>query len=583
MATQVAGGAAADRARGARLRPRRALRHGSRHGQARSPPRRRWNVSLEAMRIHGGYGYSKEFSVERLYRDAPLLVIGEGTNELQRIIIAKQLIERNPRMSLPLSGIRIVSVEQYGAGPFGTHAPRRPRRRGDQDRKLPAEGGDMGARGRTAVLRPPDDSHSSRAFNRNKRSLTLDLKQPRASEVFRKRWCAGSDAVFDNLRGDLPAKLGLTYAQLAQREPAHRLRPSLRLWPQRQPRGLAGLRLSDAGGSRLSVADRRAGRAAGAVGSVDGRPDDRHCTAALALLAGRRSKRARPDAGAISTSACSTSRCRISAMSRTWYLNAGAVTKPRAALAAIPRSRRASSTGPRTAGYLLMCNKEKFWPILCERLGRPEWADDPRFRTLQGPARQPRAGQPSCSTTRCRRARPRSGWSISPGRCRPRRSMICGGARQPVRRERGRHPGFRGPGARGAGMVATSRRRRCRPGMPPPRSAPTPMRCCAIAVFPERDIAAAASGEGDLTHGRRPPRPREVPRPAGHGQGRAAGDRRAEVAGDAVVQYRHAVQLDLPELLHRIVAAQRPAGLSHAPPRSRAISTRSRRCARRPG
>src|SRR5687768_16728203 len=49
----------------------------------------------EALRIHGGYGYSKEFAVERLYRDAPLLCIGEGTNEMQRIIIAKQLIERN--------------------------------------------------------------------------------------------------------------------------------------------------------------------------------------------------------------------------------------------------------------------------------------------------------------------------------------------------------------------------------------------------------------------------------------------------------------------------------------------------------
>jgi alkylation response protein AidB-like acyl-CoA dehydrogenase len=51
--------------------------------------------SIEAMRIHGGYGYSKEFTIERLYRDAPLLVIGEGTNEMQRIIIARQLIERN--------------------------------------------------------------------------------------------------------------------------------------------------------------------------------------------------------------------------------------------------------------------------------------------------------------------------------------------------------------------------------------------------------------------------------------------------------------------------------------------------------
>jgi len=49
----------------------------------------------EAVRIHGGYGYSKEFMVERLYRDAPLLCIGEGTNEMQRIIIARELIRRN--------------------------------------------------------------------------------------------------------------------------------------------------------------------------------------------------------------------------------------------------------------------------------------------------------------------------------------------------------------------------------------------------------------------------------------------------------------------------------------------------------
>lgn len=52
--------------------------------------------AIEAMRIHGGYGYSKEYNVERLYRDAPLLTIGEGTNELQRIIIARQLVERFP-------------------------------------------------------------------------------------------------------------------------------------------------------------------------------------------------------------------------------------------------------------------------------------------------------------------------------------------------------------------------------------------------------------------------------------------------------------------------------------------------------
>lgn len=53
-------------------------------------------VATEAMRIHGGYGYSKEYPIERLYRDAPLMCIGEGTNEMQRIIIAKQLVARNP-------------------------------------------------------------------------------------------------------------------------------------------------------------------------------------------------------------------------------------------------------------------------------------------------------------------------------------------------------------------------------------------------------------------------------------------------------------------------------------------------------
>ena len=52
--------------------------------------------SLEALRIFGGSGYSIEYDVERYYRDAPLMCIGEGTNEMQRIIIARQLLERHP-------------------------------------------------------------------------------------------------------------------------------------------------------------------------------------------------------------------------------------------------------------------------------------------------------------------------------------------------------------------------------------------------------------------------------------------------------------------------------------------------------
>jgi alkylation response protein AidB-like acyl-CoA dehydrogenase len=51
-------------------------------------------VALEAMRIHGGYGYSQEFVVERIYRDAPVLIIGEGSNEIQQLVIARRLLER---------------------------------------------------------------------------------------------------------------------------------------------------------------------------------------------------------------------------------------------------------------------------------------------------------------------------------------------------------------------------------------------------------------------------------------------------------------------------------------------------------
>ncbi len=53
-------------------------------------------VVEDSFRIHGGYGYSKEYEIERLYRDAPLLLIGEGTSEIQKLIIARGLLARNP-------------------------------------------------------------------------------------------------------------------------------------------------------------------------------------------------------------------------------------------------------------------------------------------------------------------------------------------------------------------------------------------------------------------------------------------------------------------------------------------------------
>ncbi|MGH9051118.1 MAG: acyl-CoA dehydrogenase family protein, partial [Acidimicrobiia bacterium] len=53
-----------------------------------------FEIATESMRIHGGVGYTTELPVERYYRDAPLMIIGEGTNEIQRLVIARGLLER---------------------------------------------------------------------------------------------------------------------------------------------------------------------------------------------------------------------------------------------------------------------------------------------------------------------------------------------------------------------------------------------------------------------------------------------------------------------------------------------------------
>ena len=114
---------------------------------------------------------------------------------------------------LPLTGVRILAVEQYGAGPFGTM------QLADLGAEIvkienASDGGDVGRH----VRHPNDplakgDSLFFQSFNRNKRSITLNLKNADGQAIFRKL-AAGADAVFNNLRGDLPGKLGLTYDEL---------------------------------------------------------------------------------------------------------------------------------------------------------------------------------------------------------------------------------------------------------------------------------------------------------------------------------------------------------------------------------
>ena len=279
-------------------------------------------------------------------------------------------------MSLPLSGIRIVSVEQYGAGPFATlHLADL----GAEVIKIEnfQEGGDMG-RGVGPLFFAPGDSYFHEAFNRNKRSLGLDLKQAKGQEIFRKL-VETSDAVFDNLRGDLPAKLGLTYAQLANVNPrvvcvhlsAYGRSGSRAAWP-----GFDYLMQAEAGYLSLT-------------GEPDGPPARfglsmidmmTGTTAAMALLAGLVEARASGRGRDLDVSLFDVALHNLGYVA-TWYLNAGVVTNRE------PRSSHPSLTPSqlyRTKdGWLfLMCNKEKFWPVLAEALGKPEWATDPEHATF---------------------------------------------------------------------------------------------------------------------------------------------------------------------------------------------------------
>ena len=116
----------------------------------------------------------------------------------------------------PLEDVRIISIEQYGAGPWGTlHLADL----GAEVIKIedPSSGGDVGR------YVPPynhdEDSLFYEALNRNKSSLSLDLRSEAGRAVF-EDLVRNSDAVFSNLRGDVPAKIGIRYEDLTHLNPA---------------------------------------------------------------------------------------------------------------------------------------------------------------------------------------------------------------------------------------------------------------------------------------------------------------------------------------------------------------------------
>jgi succinate--hydroxymethylglutarate CoA-transferase len=276
-----------------------------------------------------------------------------------------------------LSGLRVIAIEQYGAGPYGSMQLAD---LGAEVIKIenPADGGDM-ARRVGPYFRGPDDSYFFQSFNRNKRSVTLDLKKPGAQEVLH-ALVARADAVMNNLRGDLPARLGLTYAALAPVNPrivcthlsAYGRDGARAAWP-----GYDYLMQAEAGYLSLT-------------GEPDGPPSRFGLSvvdlmtglfAAFALLAGVLAARASGRGRDLDVSLFDTALQNLGYLA-TWYLNAGHVQgrEPRSAHPSLVPSQLY-----RTAdGFIfIMCNKEKFWPVLCAKLGRPEWAEDARFRTFR--------------------------------------------------------------------------------------------------------------------------------------------------------------------------------------------------------
>ena len=172
-------------------------------------------IALNAVRIHGGYGYSTEFDVERYFRDAPLMIVGEGTNEIQRNVIARQLVQRHPAGSSsgagPLDGLLVVALEQAVAAPFAT-------------RQL----ADLGARvikieraGAGDFARGYDTSVLGQAsyfvwLNRGKESVELDVKSDEGRAVMA-ALLARADVFVQNLAPGAAERLGLDAAGLLAR------------------------------------------------------------------------------------------------------------------------------------------------------------------------------------------------------------------------------------------------------------------------------------------------------------------------------------------------------------------------------
>ncbi len=279
-------------------------------------------------------------------------------------------------MNLPLAGTRILSLEQYGAGPYGTMMLAQ--LGADVIKLEPPRGGDS-SRATGPYFLGADDSLFYQTFNLNKRSLTLDLKTPEGQDILHKL-TATADAVTNNARGDQPAKLGLDYAALGKVKPS-----IVCVHASAYGRGAGNAREAWPGYDYLMQAE------AGFL-SVTGEPDapptrfglsmvdfmtgQMLATATLAGILGARAtgKGRDYDVSLLESALHQTS------YPATWYLNEGHVTgrSPRSSHPAVTPSQLF-----RTAdGWVfIMAQLPKFWERLVETIGVPELKTDDRFAT----------------------------------------------------------------------------------------------------------------------------------------------------------------------------------------------------------
>ncbi|MEA2333296.1 MAG: hypothetical protein QOH58_3434 [Thermoleophilaceae bacterium] len=272
---------------------------------------------------------------------------------------------------MPLDGVVVLAVEQYGAGPWATL------QLADMGARV-VKIEDPGQRGDVGRYVPPfaegEDSLFFEAFNRGKESLSLDLRSDEGRDVFRDL-VRGADAVFCNLRGDLPERLGLTYADLGSVNPRI-VCCSLSGYGKTGPDAAVGAYdyvIQARAGWMSLTGDPAAPPTRCGLSLVD---FSGGYVAALALLAGVLSAR---ETGRGTDCDISLFESALSLLNyvATWSQTSGHVTarqEDSAHPSIVPFQQFQTADG----WIVLACAKEKFWRALCDALELPELRDDPR-------------------------------------------------------------------------------------------------------------------------------------------------------------------------------------------------------------